>query len=236
MAENNNINNEEVKNPEENSVKKTSESKSEVSVAKSKSKAKSKPKKTKKQKALYRKIVIIGIILAVIACAVAYTAFKISEKPEVSVTTLEQSLEQMSDLTTAKLTYCGIVRYSKGVSLINKTSFNMLYEAEITAGIDVKDIKFEVTDSKVIITYPKAKILSSHINEDSLQFYDQNFALFKTDQKDIMKDTMKKAKEELKGKRQYKNLMSTANRQTESLLKMLYSKAIGDRKLVIKSR
>ena len=117
---------------------------------------------------------------------------------------------------------------------MNKTSFSMLYEAKVTAGIDVKDIKFDVTDSQVTVKYPKAKILSAHVMEDSLQFFDENFALFKSDEKDALVEAMKLAKKELKKKKQYKNLMKEADNQTESLLKALYTEKIGDRKLVLK--
>lgn len=181
----------------------------------------------------FPRIVIILVLLIVLVGGIAFIVSQ-KNKTKVSVTTLEQSLEKASDLTTAKLTYCGLVKYKKGTAFLNKTSFSMLYEAKVTAGIDVKDIKFDVTDSQVTVKYPKAKILSAHVMEDSLQFFDENFALFKSDEKDALVEAMKLAKKELKKKKQYKNLMKEADNQTESLLKALYTEKIGDRKLVLK--
>ena len=112
----------------------------------------------------------------------------------------------------------------------------MTYRAELTAGIDMKKVKIKVSDEKVTVTIPKSKIKNINIDEKSIKFYDQSFALFKTNQKQSLLDAISKAKEDVQKKGDVQSLLKRADQQTAVIFKGMLEDNIQDRKLVIQQK
>ena len=140
-------------------------------------------------------------------------------KPVITNQFISNKLENASDLVSAKMIYNGLLHYDdkKGIMIINKDSFAMTYRAELTAGIDMKKVKIKVSDDKVTVTIPKSKIKNINIDEKSIKFYDQSFALFKVNQKQNLLDAISKAKEDVQKKGDVKSLLKRADQQTSPL-------------------
>ena len=97
-------------------------------------------------------------------------------------------LEKSSELTTAKLKITGIEPYKDaGAKIINRSNFLMVYSATIRAGVKLKEVKIEPNTTnphEIIIKMPKAKIFDCHVDQNNIQYYDEEFALFNVDSKE----------------------------------------------------
>lgn len=196
-------------------------------------------KKEKRGKRNTAKIVLrlINLITIIIALCVVILVINIKKKesePEITNTFINNKLEAASELTSARMIYNGLIRYSDGkIPFITKKAFTMTYRAEIKAGIDLAGVKSEVTESRVTIKIPEIEILDILINEDSIQYYDEKFALLNAEKKEDALQALEKAKEDVRENGDIDELKNTARKQTEALLKSLFQDTIGERKLVI---
>ncbi len=150
-----------------------------------------KQKKTGVLSSVKRGLIFVGaIILALLIGGIAGALFLLSRKPaqpELTADMIETRIEQVSKLTTAEMTYAGMIRYTDGdIPLLTRKHFNMTYQAKINVGIEAADITYEITDESVIIRLPEAKMLDQvNVLPDSLQFFDEQKALFNpTDHED----------------------------------------------------
>ena len=167
-------------------------------------------------------IAIIGAIALVAVGFLASTLLHQSPKVTVSATSIEEKLSACSDLSTARLDYRGIVRYSEGeIPLINQKSFSMIYDAHIKAGIDLSKAKVDVSGTTITVTVPKAKVQDIVIDSDSLEFYDEKLALFNWTNREDTKEAMKYAKEDAESKVDQTELLKEATSQARTLIENL---------------
>ncbi len=183
-----------------------------------------------------KKLITTAILIMVLVGG--FLVFKHFRKPVITNQFISNKLENASDLVSAKMIYNGLLHYDdkKGIMIINKDSFAMTYRAELTAGIDMKKVKIKVSDDKVTVTIPKSKIKNINIDEKSIKFYDQSFALFKANQKQSLLDAISKAKEDVQKKGDVKSLLKRADQQTAVIFKGMLEDNIQDRKLVIQQK
>ncbi|MCI8320397.1 MAG: DUF4230 domain-containing protein [Dorea sp.] len=173
----------------------------------------------------------IHVITAVIACialiSVGFMGARLLEKDDdvkVTATSIEERLSKCSSLTTARLDYRGIIRYEEGdIQYINKKSFSMIYDAHIKAGIDLSKAKVTVKDKKVTVSVPRPEIQDITVDPDSLEFYDEKFALFNWTKKQDTQKAMEKAKEDAAEKAGQTDLLKQASEQAETVITTLLS-------------
>lgn len=193
--------------------------------------------KEKKGKIVLASIRMVSILI--IAIAAIFVTYRLTKKdePEITNTFISEKLEEVSELTTAKLTYTGLVRYTEGnIPFLTKKEFNMLYRAGVRAGIDLSQANIDVTDSEVKLTLPKAEIQEISVDADSIQFYDESFALFNGEKREDTVEALKVAEEDVRENGNMEDLMAEAQEQTEILLTGFLDELIGDRTLVISYR
>ena len=193
--------------------------------------------KEKKGKIVLASIRMVSILI--IAIVVIFVTYRLTKKdePEITNTFISEKLEAVSELTTAKLTYTGLVRYTEGnIPFLTKKEFNMLYRAGVRAGIDLSQANIDVTDSDVKLTLPKAEIQEISVDADSIQFYDESFALFNGEKREDTVEALKVAEEDVRENGNMEELMAEAQEQTEILLTGFLDELIGDRTLVISYR
>lgn len=178
------------------------------------------------------------IVLVIAGTAVFLTMhFTKESEPEITNSFISDKLEAASELTSAKLTYNGLVRYSEGsIPFITKKEFSMIYRAEVKAGIDLSKVESEITDAQVKITVPRIEILDISIDESSIQFYDERFALLNWEKKEDLLETIQEAKADVEAKGDMDGLKDNAKNQIEILLVGLFEDCIGERELVIEFR
>lgn len=155
-----------------------------------------------------------------------------SRKPDVTSTYISSKLETVSNLTTAELTYNGLIHYEEGeIPLITKKSFSMVYRAEIKAGVDLSKVESYITDTEVVLMVPAVEIQDIDIDETSIQFYDEQVALFNWTEKEDTLDAMAAAKADVEEQVNLTELKLKARSQTEVLLHGLFDGTIGERTL-----
>lgn len=130
-------------------------------------------------------------------------------KEEVVVTgeMIRENLSDIGELATEEYSFTQVETYDsqkerKGIKIpFTKTSFVYSYDGIIKAGIDFSKVQLTKDDVEklVVITLPKAEILSTEIDYDSFQVYDEKTSIFNpvsvTDVNDSNADLMDRAVE-----------------------------------------
>lgn len=155
-----------------------------------------------------------------------------SRKPDITSAYISSKIETVSHLTTAELTYNGLIHYEEGdIPILTKKSFSMVYCAQVKAGVDLSKVESYVTDTEVVLIVPEVEIQEIDIDETSIQFYDEQVALFNWEEKEDTLDAMAAAKADVEEKVNLTELKLKARTQTESLLKGLFEGAVGEREV-----
>lgn len=131
------------------------------------------------------KLIIFGVILAIVCFAVGFFSGGREEKPPVlSSITVENQLQQISQLATIRYSYTNMGQFENsnefyGIKLPFTTkSFIVAYDGTITAGVDLTQAKVTVTDQKVTIALPAPQILSHEVDPNSLEVFDETTSIF----------------------------------------------------------
>lgn len=176
---------------------------------------------------------LIIIIAALALVAVGFLSAKLLSKNEnkvtVSATSIEERLTKCSSLTTARLDYRGIIKYSDGdIQFINKKSFSMIYDAHIKAGVDLSKASVTVDGNTIKITVPDPEIQDITVDSNTLEFYDEQFALFNwTDKSDTAK-AIEYAKEDAQTKAEATDILTQAKEQAKTVIETLLSPVTSD--------
>jgi len=178
---------------------------------------------------------IMTIVIVVAVFGLIFVIGKMieeSRKPDITNTFISSKLETVSNLTTAELTYNGLIHYEEGdIPILTKKSFSMIYRAEIKAGVDLSKVESYITDTEVVLVVPAVEIQDIDIDETSIQFYDEQVALFNWEEKEDTLDAMAAAKADVEEKVNLTELKLKARTQTESLLKGLFEGTVGEREV-----
>lgn len=173
-----------------------------------------------------KRVRVIIVLIAVVALlALGFAGAKLLDKePKVTVsaTSIEERLSQCSSLTTARLDYRGIVKYEEGeIQKKKKKGFSMIYDAHIKAGIDLSKAEVKVSGDTIRIKLPDPEVQDTIIDPDSLESYDEQFALFNWTNKEDTAKAMEYAKKDAGGKADHTDLLEQANDQAQTVIKTL---------------
>lgn len=181
-------------------------------------------------------LMVIAVVFAIVFIVNRVeTILEEQREPEITGVFISEKMQAMGELTSAELIYNGLIRYSDGeIPVLTKKEFSMIYRANVEAGVKLSEAEVEITDEQVVITLPQVQILGVTIDPDSIEFYDEEAALFNWTEKEDVIDTMQAAKADVIAKANIEELCAKAKNQTELLLMGLFEDAIGERMLVIK--
>lgn len=181
---------------------------------------------SKIQTSMQTKIMIIITVLCVVSLfssgVLAVLYFNKASEPEINSTVISERLSKINELATAKYEYREISHYEEGkIKFIDKKSFNMLYDAVVKAGVDLSKAEITVNESQIIIKLPEAEIFNIEINPDTVEFYDEKYALFNwTDKSDVI-EMIKYAKSDIEKKVIETGLLDKAEDNAETLIKSI---------------
>lgn len=170
-----------------------------------------------------RGIVTVIAVAALIAVGFLGARYLDSKKePKVSAVMITEQLSQCSELATARLDYRGLIQYSDGdIPLINQKSFSMVYNAKIKAGIDLAQAKVTISGKVIKVQLPKPQILDVTVDSDSLEFYDEQFALFNWTNKEDTAKALSYARDDAQEKAGQIGLLEEARKQAETVINTL---------------
>lgn len=185
-----------------------------------------------------RTLILLGVVALLVMGGIWLKSTLFAEKkPEITSEYITGKLDVASELSTAELTYSGIVRYEDGsIPFLTKKAFTMIYTGKVKAGIDFSEIKVDVRDSEVVVTLPETKVLSVEIDPNTISFYDESSALFNWKDNEDVATAIAKAENDIQSNVDMNSLISKSDEQTEKLIRALLEDAIGDKKLVIKKK
>lgn len=109
----------------------------------------------------------------------------------------------------------------------------MRYTANIRAGIDFSKVNINVTDKKVTVKIPEAEVQSIDVEPESIEFYDERYALFNwTDKKDVI-DAISISKEDATAHANVGELVKKAGSHAGAVIKNILEGSVGSRELII---
>ena len=182
-------------------------------------------------------VAVLGIIAAIIGAFYLSVKKTLNKEQQVTSATITQRLSTVAELSTAELEYNGLIKYQEGeIPLLTQTGYSMVYKATVKAGIkDISQTEVEVSDTEVIVRLPEITVLDVSVDEDSVEFYDQKYALLNwTDQSDGV-DAIKRAEDDVRENADIASLKQTASDQSVKVVEELLKDNIGDRKLTVVS-
>lgn len=139
-----------------------------------------------------------------------------------TATSIQEQLEQSSELATAKLEYRGLVRYENGdIDFLTKKGFTMVYDAEVRAGVDLSQAAVGVNGRAITVRLPQAQMQGIEIDPNTIEFYDSSFALFNWENKQDTADALKVALQDAEGKVDQTKMLDQANEQAHRLIENL---------------
>lgn len=169
-----------------------------------------------------------GVIIGAAALvAVGFLGAKLLDRAaEPSVTmsadTVAEQLVECSELATMKLEYRGLVTYEEGeLPLLTKKAFTMIYDADVRAGVDLSQATVEVAGSSVKVSLPAATVQSIAIDPDSLQFYDQRYALLNWQDRDDTAKALQMAQDDAEAKVDRTAMIGDAQKQAETIVETM---------------
>ena len=131
------------------------------------------------------KLIIFGVLLAIICFAVGFfSGWRQEKAPVLSSITVENQLQQISQLATVRYSYTNMGQFENsnefyGIKLPFTTkSFIVAYDGTIIAGVDLTQAKVAITDQKVTISLPAPQILSHEVDPNSLEVFDETTSIF----------------------------------------------------------
>lgn len=168
---------------------------------------------------MLKKIFIGIIVVIVVIFAISFGNHFFGKKKIISSSEIQKNLENMSELATSKMLFRGIVRYEEGaIKYITKKGFTVIYDATVKAGVELEDAKVDVKGKNINIDLPMAQILDIDIDSDSLQFYDEQKAIFNWQDKEDLIEVMKYIEKDVLEKVDKTDLKDVATNQTKLVL------------------
>lgn len=186
-------------------------------------------------KTIIRGIIVLGVCAAIVA--VVFAVKDMSEnagQPEITGTFVSEKLEDCSELSSAELTYRGMVGFQDGdIPFLTQKAFSMLYTAEIRAGVDLGEAQVSVNDAELRIDLPPVTVQTLTILPDSLQVIDEQRALLNWTSRDDTVKAVQYAEDDAMEHADIDGLKARATEQTEKLINGLFEGFIGERTLVV---
>lgn len=186
-------------------------------------------------KTIIRGIIVLGVCACVVA--VVFAVKDMNERaaePEITSTFVSEKLQDCSELSSAELAYRGMVSFQDGnIPFLTQKAFQMLYTAEIRAGVDLGQAQVSVSDAELRIDLPAVEVQTLTVLPDSLEVIDEQRALLNwTSREDTVK-AMQYAEDDALEHADLAGLKQRASEQTNKLINSLFEGFIGDRQLVV---
>ncbi len=179
-------------------------------------------------------LVAVCLVVAIVAVKDMVTGHG---EPEVTSSFVTEKLEECSDLTSAELTYRGLIQFKDGdIPFLTQKAFQMLYTADVSAGIDLSQVQVEVDRAQVRISLPPVEVREPVVDPSSIEFFDEQKALFNWETKADAVDAVRYAQEDVLAHGDVDALKAKAKSQAETLVRGLFEGVIGGRELVVSFR
>lgn len=140
----------------------------------------------KKPFRLRRKLTAVLALAALLALAFGAGALlpRGGGEPVITTDLISQRLDAISELATVEYHYTNMGKFENQVDFygwkvpLTKKSFIVSYDGTIKAGVDLSEVRVDVSGGAVTVTLPEARVLSHEIDEESIQIFDETKNIF----------------------------------------------------------
>ena len=169
-------------------------------------------------------LAILSVVLAAVCALIGARIAQTSAQPSIDKTVVTKQLKACSDLATSKMIYRGLVTYTSGnIELWDKKSFQMIYDAEIKAGVDMSEADVSMDGKRIEITLPKATIQDVSIDPDSIKIYDQKYSLLNWSDRSDTSAAMSEAKADAREAAEKSDMTGQADTQARAIVKQMFA-------------
>ena len=139
-------------------------------------------------------IILLGLVIAVFFVGVRFSGSfdklwpGIAVKNTTDAKTIEESIHSMAELITLSYNYTDVGEFSDqkiitwaGYDIplpFGEKSFIIAYDGEMKIGIDMGQVSINIQDKIIVVSMPKAKIISHTIEEGSVRLFDEKSGWF----------------------------------------------------------
>lgn len=173
-------------------------------------------KKKLKKKVLLVTPILLGVSLVLLLIIVrVFGFFDKGEEKIITSSTLTEIID-ISELSTAQFTYNGIAEIYKDEKQ-EKVKCYIRYDAKVKAGINMKEVKFEIDNENKTVKpiLPEIKITAKLVDDQSLSFIPANT---KVEMKDVLVACKKDAEQEAK---ESQELLVSSEKNLKSIIEAL---------------
>lgn len=169
-------------------------------------------------------LAILSVVLAAVCALLGAKIAQTSAQPSIDETVVTKQLKACSDLATSKMMYRGLVTYTSGnIELWDKKSFQMIYDAEIKAGVDMSEADVSMDGKRIEITIPAATIQDVSIDPDSIKIYDQKYSLLNWADRSDTSAAMSEAKADAREAAEKSDMVGQADTQARAIVKQMFA-------------
>jgi hypothetical protein len=189
-------------------------------------------KKTFKKLKRWDKWIIVAVIAVLLAGGVGYRLYRTyKENVGTSHTTEElgEYIKSIGELATAEYDYtmCQVAEKSSFIISTPFTSSKVIYSysGTIKAGIKINDAKFKLdpNTATVYVVLPEAEILSSELDQNSLEIYDEKQGFFSKLSMEDLNSFQQELKAEAEKKAISKGLLESAKENAKTIVEQMIS-------------
>lgn len=180
--------------------------------------------------------VLAGIVLCILVGAAGFLGGRhaaVSEKaPQLSAVVLESRLAEISELASVTYTYTNMAQFENssdfyGVAIPFTTKkFILTYDGTIKAGIDLTQVKIDVSGNDVMVKLPEAEILSHEIDEESVEIFDEKASIFNPFTVEDFTAFQAEQKQVMAEKALQRGLLKEAGEKAENSIRLLLEAAL----------
>lgn len=170
------------------------------------------------------------LLFILVAALVFYALGKYTgggSKTTVTSDLIETRLEEIAELASVNYIYKNMGQFENtstfyGLAIPFTTKkFILSYNGEIKAGIDLRDIKVDLSEQTITVEMPEAKILSHAIDENSVTVFDEKTSLFNPIKIGDMTSFTADQKDQMEKEVIEKGLLAQAKESAEKMIKSM---------------
>ena len=133
---------------------------------------------------ILRTVLVTALVCAGVFLFFYFRAPREAPPPEITSQLIIQKISGMSELATVRYLYTSVGKFESSSDFygytipFTKKTFLLSYGGIIKAGVDLKAVQAAVSPSAIVLTLPKAVILSHEVDYDSFQIFDETKNIF----------------------------------------------------------
>lgn len=172
-------------------------------------------------------LIVMLILLAIFLFIKGGNIFGGGGKTVITSDLIETRLEEIAELASVNYIYKNMGQFENTSTFYGLTipfttkKFILSYNGEIKAGIDLRDIKVDLSEQTITVEMPEAKILSHAIDENSVTVFDEKTSLFNPIKIGDMTSFTSDQKDQMEKEVIEKGLLAQAKESAEKMIKSM---------------